>query len=188
LLHLLSLLVPDPTKDTVPVRRFQVRPLPTSHQIESFQASRPDLPQHRMERLPSPGFSSLPAVPPVAEVRPPGLPSIQPPPPAAVDGLELAGKPPVFKTAELALVDLDSMALEAVQQKAEEQRHYARLYLADADTSDAESRNRQRARQVVERAIKAMGGQEALLAITEMRVRVWIKADEHVVERPPLPP
>ncbi|MFC1526017.1 hypothetical protein ACFL6X_04305, partial [Candidatus Latescibacterota bacterium] len=78
-------------------------------------------------------------------------------------------------------LDLDELALEGLRRRIEERERYARIQVYDADTTDAESRNRRRARQVVERAIEAMGGMDSLLAIREMRAHVWIEASEHVI-------
>ena len=193
-LHLLLLLLPAPGKDKVVVRRFHVRPWPSIHQIRSFQASQPDLPWHRMERLPGPGFSRLPAVSLMSEVPPGKLPAIIVPRPAWIDTIPMPGKPREFKAEDLALLDLNELALETERRKAEARPYerYARIYLFDADTSDVDSRSRTRARQIVERAIQAMGGRDALLALTEIRARVWVKAREHVIKgsvipKPPYP-
>ncbi|MBT4498401.1 MAG: hypothetical protein HOC74_11795, partial [Gemmatimonadetes bacterium] len=43
-------------------------------------------------------------------------------------------------------------------------------------------------RQIVERAIEAMGGRDALLAIKETRTKVWLEATEHVVPIRGAPP
>lgn len=80
--------------------------------------------------------------------------------------------------------DLNELALEAAQEQAYEFEGYLRFFTFDADTSDEESRNRRKAREVVERAIIAMGGWEALLKIKEMHTKVWILAKEHVTLSP----
>lgn len=57
--------------------------------------------------------------------------------------------------------------------------------MPDADLSDAASQNQARAKEVVERAIAAMGGRQALLAITAMRAKVWIQSHQHIIPGPP---
>jgi hypothetical protein len=90
-------------------------------------------------------------------------------------------KPLEFEPEQVELPDLDSLALQGLKKAVEDREHPARLHLPDSDTTDAESQRRRQARQVVERAIQAMGGWEALRAIHEMRARVWIEATEHVI-------
>jgi hypothetical protein len=76
--------------------------------------------------------------------------------------------------------DLNEMALRAMREQIIVREQYARLYLPDANKTDDESQNEQRARAIVLRAIKAMGGRDLLDGLTDMHVRVWVEATEHV--------
>jgi len=67
------------------------------------------------------------------------------------------------------LLSLDQLQLEMVRMRAEELEQYARLWVPDADTTDQESRDRQLARQIVQAAIEAMGGMEALAEVQDMQ-------------------
>jgi hypothetical protein len=137
-----------------------------------------------MERLPAPELPPSPASLPLPDIPLAALPSLLPPLPEPVDTISVPTKPD-FRAPQTPLPDLDELALEAVRKLATERQVYARLYLADADTTDQASQRRRRAEQVVERAIRAMGGRPALLALKEMRARIWIEAWEHVL--PPMP-
>ena len=92
-----------------------------------------------------------------------------------------------FKAGRTADLYLDSLTLAADIRSREALEQYARLYMADADTTDVESQQRRQARQIVERAIRVMGGRERLRALRTKRVRLWVEAWEHVIEFPPPP-
>ena len=93
--------------------------------------------------------------------------------------LAIGGRPLVFvPQAEAAGFDLNERQMEAVRQLREERDSYARIWVPDADTTDAESRARSRAEVIVARAFAAMGGIESLRRIHEMRAVVWLMALE----------
>jgi hypothetical protein len=96
-------------------------------------------------------------------------------------GSILGEKAATFPVPPLPEVDLDALLVAKLRRELAEREQYARFELPDADTTDAQSRRRSRARQIVERAIAAMGGREALEKIREMKARVWIEALEDVV-------
>ena len=176
-LHILILLFPAPSRDTLTTQPFRVRRFPFFEKLRPFSPSQPDLPEHRLEPLPSPGFTQLPDFSATAQVPVTKLPTISLPSLTRPDTLV---KPPSFHPPQLTMPDLNKLALEAAQKQAEEFEGYLRFFTFDADTSDEESRNRSKAREIVERAIIAMGGWEALLKIKEMHAKVWILAREHV--------
>lgn len=185
LLHLLLVLLLE----------FSYTPLPVTYRV-TFQ-----LPSTRFSQPPEP-FAPGPPVPgglPQPLEFPagtgPGFLSDLPGPPAgpAAGSPELPGflsgpgieglfppKPLDFKAPDLILPDFNTLAIAQVRALAEEREGYARfrLFDFDADTTDAESRRRSRAKQIVERAIEAMGGREALLKIREMKARVWLESTE----------
>jgi len=183
LLHLLLLLLPAPPKKIHTVQRFHVQRIPYLERLQPFLAGRPRLPGRRMERLRAPGFSELPdlSFPEIPIARLPAVPL-----PTPGERLPAPAKPPEFQHPELVMPDLNELAVEAVRKVAEEYEQFARIHRFDPDTTDVDSESRRRARHIVERAIDAMGGRDSLLAIKEMRAKVWIEASEHVTEgRPP---
>jgi hypothetical protein len=97
-------------------------------------------------------------------------------------GSILGEKTNSFPLPALPELNYDSLLVDKLRQELAEREQYARFHLLDADTTDEKSRRRSRARQVVEQAIAAMGGREALEKIREMKARVWIEATEHVIE------
>ncbi|MEW6752277.1 MAG: hypothetical protein AB1505_15040 [Candidatus Latescibacterota bacterium] len=179
-LHLLLLLVPRPGERPSEVQRFRVHRLPRLRPPPPYSAVGPSTLEHALQRLAPPAFT-LPGalheyVPPVAG----GVPGVQAPPPTLRDSLPQAR--PWVPPARVEMPDLNRLALETLRRQAAEKEEYVYHLLPDADTTDAESRNRARARAVVLRAIEAMGGMEALMAIRQVRVRVWVwvEAAEHV--------
>ena len=69
------------------------------------------------------------------------------------------------------MADIDSLSIAAVHKLAEQYETYARFYLPDSNLGDAASQNQARAKEIIERAIAAMGRRQALLAITQMRAK-----------------
>ncbi|MEW6751377.1 MAG: hypothetical protein AB1505_10420 [Candidatus Latescibacterota bacterium] len=88
-------------------------------------------------------------------------------------------RPDVFHAAPESLPSPDARALSDLAAEVAAREGWAPLALPDADTTDAESQSRARARQVVLRAIDAMGGMDALLVIRQAKARVWVEAREH---------
>ena len=95
-------------------------------------------------------------------------------------------KAAVFPVPALPDLDYDRFLIEKLRQEVAEREQYARLHLFDADTTDADSQRRSRAQQIVERAIAAMGGREALGRIREMKVRVWLESRTSCWSGPPV--
>ncbi|MCC7264757.1 MAG: hypothetical protein IT369_19750 [Candidatus Latescibacteria bacterium] len=95
-------------------------------------------------------------------------------------------KAAVFPVPALPDLDYDRFLIEKLLQEVAEREQYARFHLLDADTTDDESQRRSRARQIVERAIAAMGGREALGRIKEMKVRVWLESRTSCWSGPPV--
>ena len=181
LLHLLLFFAPHPHREIVDQDRFHVRPFALPRPIEVFRADQPDVPQRRMERLPSPAFSRPPVAPmPSTEI----AADVVPPSPSLADSTDAIldrGRAGEFKTAPVEMADIDSLAIEAVRKLVDEYETYARFYLPDANLDEADLQSRDKAREVVERAIAAMGGWDALLAVSEMRAKVWIQSNKNIV-------
>ena len=182
LLHLVPFFSPLP--EDAPEPRFAVRYQLPPRRLMPFKAPRPQAPGQQLERLRiRPDLARLPAAPrpdPIAR-RP--IPSQSPTRLDTTDPILDRPKAEVFQADTLVLPDFDELALEAVRRKARERESRGRLQLYDADTTDADSQNRSRARQVVERAIAAMGGRAALLAIREMRAKIWIEQNQTIRPR-----
>lgn len=186
LLHLLLVFLLEFSYTPLPVTyrvTFQFQPALFSQPPQPF-APGPPAPGGLPQPLEFPvgtgpgSLSDLPGPPAGPTAGRPELPGILSG--SGIEGL-LPPKPLDFKAPELAIPDFNALAIEQVRALAEEREGYARfrLFDFDADTTDAESRRRSRARQIVERAIEAMGGREALGKIREMKARVWIEASEH---------
>ena len=60
-----------------------------------------------------------------------------------------------FEAIRDTFVLLDDILLETEHQRAEEKASYARRWMSDADTTDADRRNRKKAEEIVNRAIEA---------------------------------
>ncbi len=197
LLHLLFLgglyLAYDP-QVRPPIYRVRLEPLPT------FSYSAPSL--LAPSRLPLPGFSPEGVVGPGEipafgmeggpEGPGPGMAGMERLPSGPPGGGVTGEKVPAFADPALPDLDYEGLLVEKLRQEIAEREQYARFHLFDADTTDEESRRRSRARQIVERAIAAMGGRTALEQIREMRARVWIEPNEHcsragVANVPPYP-
>lgn len=95
---------------------------------------------------------------------------------------EVAGeKVGAFTAPAVPDLDYDRLLIEKLRQEIAEREQYARFHVLDADTTDDKSQRRSRARQIVERAIAAMGGREALGRVRELKARVWIEATENCI-------
>lgn len=153
------------------------RNAPRLRDLLAFQVAPPALEALPLGRLdsPPPGAPSPSAIVPVPYSRLPGYRLRAPFLGDSLDEVYLPSMPPEA----VPEIDLNQLELEALRRRVQQRDGYARLVLPDADTTDAESTNRRRARLVVYRAIDAMGGMDALLALKEMHVRVWIVSSEH---------
>lgn len=193
LLHLLFFLlvglVYNPLAGPPQSYRILLEPPPAtfaySDPLQSLAPSRLPIPTFSPEGTVGPGQSPSFGMGGGTEGRSPG--------PAAegVEGLPLGApdtgdilgeKTTEFPVPPLPEVDFDALLVAKLRQQVAEREQYARFQLPDADTTDAKSRKRSRARQIVERAIVAMGGREALGKIQALKARVWMEALEDVIE------
>ena len=94
-----------------------------------------------------------------------------------------------FEAVRDTFVSLEDLSLEMERRRAEEKADYARLWMPDADTTDADSRSRKKAAEIVDRAIEAMGGMDRLLQVRDMHTEIeiynpsdflWIPAGERL--------
>ena len=186
-LHLFVLLFPHRRDDIPTEQRFHLSPVRSASLIELLRAGRPELIFDGMERLPGPAFVlpglSLTEVPFYDDLPGPVGPEL-----TKTDSLWLAARAEkVLRLApDDAPIDLNRLALDGEARKAEEAEEldeYARFFMGDADTTDQASQSHSRARQVVMRAIEAMGGWDALAALTELNAGVWIASTTHFIGR-----
>lgn len=178
-LHLLGgLLVPLDQDPEIRPRYLQSQRVRLFEQLEAFSGAVPKGAIGALERLSSPAIT-LPQSIPIEEgsdSSPVAIPQTDAPQSLRPLAGQTLPKPLRFESHPVVLSDLDSLALDALIKTAEEREKFVRLHTSDADTTDAESQSRRKARRIVERAITAMGGRPALLAIKERRVRVWVEA------------
>ena len=154
--------------------------------FKRLEAQRPSMPVQPMERVDEEGAKAAPP-PDWVPQAPAPVDTVRPPQARTLSDALLNPQKEDFKAGRTADLDLDSLTLAADIRSREALEQYARLYMADADTTDVESQQRRQARQIVERAIRVMGGRERLRALRTKRVRVWVEAWEHVIEFPPPP-
>ena len=150
--------------------------------IQPFYSAKPYQPPTEMERLPAPTPTLSPEQAALLDIPLAALAPALPPLPDLPDTI-LVPQKGEFRAPLTALPDLNALADSALAQKITERETFARIYFDDADTTDAQSRRRRQAEAIVERAIRAMGGRQALLALKEFRARVWLEAWEHVEQR-----
>ena len=171
LLHLAVVLLAPSTPDPQPAFQVVFRPPPRPLEMRVFEPTRPDLRERQMQRLVVEG-----ALPQIAE--------------------ELAGSAPLGEVAEQLppgdhgamaplekrmriewsdYVKIDSLLL--ARMAAEDREGYVRFPLPNTGAGH------DRALEVIERAIEAMGGMRRLLAIRAMSAMVWIESDSKEIER-----
>ena len=73
-------------------------------------------------------------------------------------------------------IDIDSLLFEGEIKKYNEKEDYIRHPMK----LKSDKALRDKAREIIERSIMAMGGRDALLKIKTVKTKVWIKAHEHV--------
>ena len=172
LLHLAVVLLTPSTPD--PQLPFQVvfrqpRPLET----RAFDPTRPDLHERQMQRLVVKGV--LPQIAEeLAESAPLGEVAEQLPPEARDDMAYLEKRMQIERSGD---VDIDSLLLAHMAAEENFREDYVRFPLLNPGA------DRDRALEVVERAIEAMGGMKRLLAIREMSAMVWIECNLEEIER-----
>ena len=180
-LHLLLLWIVPPGRDTAGLK-VQVLRLPPPVLVmpkpAAFTADSPRLLQHRLERLEVPAGPEFPDPPEsIPEVVGVGkLPIITPFAELAIDTIEVAAKAREFQAPPVEMPDLNELALRAVHERAKQAEQYVRFYLEAVTPGTAAYKRRQRAEEIVERAIAAMGGRRALASIKGARVKMSIEA------------
>ena len=169
LLHLLLFLVVLQLPDTAQLSLLPIRYHTPPAIPAALRPERPELPKGEMKRIVI--DHRLPALPRSAS-RLPDLPPLE----ASIVALTLGrstaeglgARREAFEAMADSLPTLEEIELAGVARGAEQMRAYRRLRLPDADTSDLESADRKRARQIVQRAIDAMGGAQALANLRQM--------------------
>ena len=181
-LHLLLLWIVPSGRDTAELKVKVLRLPPPALMMPkpAFTADSPRLLQYRLERLelpagpenPNPpesipevvGVGKLPVITPFAEL---------------ADTSEVAAKARKFQATPVEMPDLNELALHAVRERAKQAEQHVRFYLEAVTPGTAAYKSRQRAEEIVERAIAAMGGRRALASIKGVRVKTSIKAWDH---------
>ena len=170
LLHIAVVLLTPSTP--APQSPFQVvfRP-PRPLEMRVFEPTRPDLRERQMQRLVVEG--ALPQIAEeLAESAPLGEVAEQLPP---GDHGTMAHLEKRMRIEWSDYVKIDSLLL--ARRAAEDREGYVRFPLPNTGVG------RDRALEVIERAIEAMGGIKRLLAIRAMSAMVWIESDSKEIER-----
>ena len=181
-LHLLLLWLVPSGRDTVELK-VKVLRLPPALMMPkpAFTADSPRLLQHLLERLELPAGPENPNPPEsIPEVVGVGkLPVITPFAELAIDTSEVAAKARKFQATPVEMPDLNELALHAVRERAKQAEQHVRFYLEAVTPGTAAYKSRQRAEEIVERAIAAMGGRRALASIKGVRIKTSIEAWDH---------
>ena len=180
-LHLLLLWIVPSGRDTagLEVQVLRLPPPALMMPKPTFTADSPRLLQHRLERLELLAGPEFPN-PPESIIEVVGdLPVITPFAELAIDTSEVAAKARKFQAPLVKMPDLNELALRAVRERAKQAERYARFYLEAVTPGTAAYKSRQRAEEIVERAIAAMGGDRALASIKGTRVKMSIEAWDH---------
>ena len=166
LLHLVVVLLTPPlTLDPQPAFQVVFRPPPRALETRPFDPAKPALRERQMQRLVV--KSTLPQFAQEStESAPLGEIAEQLPPEARDDMAHLAKR---MRIEWSDYVSIDSLLL--ARRAAEDREGYVRFPLPNTGAG------RDRALEVIERAIEAMGGRKRLLAIKEMSAMVWIEVN-----------
>ena len=180
LIHLASFMIDFDAKDRKQVKAFRAWYYdPVAINIKRYSTVAPDVPEVRMEKSSSPAFS----LPPDSKEGLVGDNQISER--EHFDALDYAHD----LTSHLALkeyqstrgkiidsIDVDSLLFAGEIKKYNEKEDYIRHPIK----LKSDKALRDKAREIVEKSIVAMGGRDALLKIKTMKTKVWIKAHEHV--------
>lgn len=180
-LHLLLLWIVPSGRDTAGLKVQVLRLPPPALMMPkpTFTADSPRLLQHRLERLELLAGPEFPN-PPESIIEVVGdLPVITPFAELAIDTVEVAAKARKFQAPLVEMPDLNKLALRAVRERAKQAERYARFYLEAVTPGTAAYKSRQRAEEIVERAIAAMGGDRALASIKGAWIKMSIEAWDH---------
>ena len=171
LLHLVVVLLTPSTPDPQPAFQVVFRPPPRALETRPFDPAKPALHERQMQRLVV--KSTLPQFAQEStESAPLGEIAEQLPPEARDDMAHLAKR---MRIEWSDYVNIDSLLL--ARRAAEDRAGYVRFPLPNTGAG------RDRALEVIERAIEAMGGMKRLLAIRAMSAMVWIESDSKEIER-----
>ena len=179
LIHLASFMIDFDTKDRKQVKAFRAWYYdPVGIKVKKYSAIAPD-PEVRMEKSSSPAFS-LPSEGEEGLVGDNQISERE-----HFDALDYAQD----LTSHLALkeyqsnrgkiidsIDIDSLFFAGEIKKSNEKEDYVRYPIK----LKSDKALRDKAREIVEKSIVAMGGRDALVKIKTMKTKVWIKAHEHV--------
>ena len=182
-LHLLLLWIVPSGRDTAELKVKVLRLPPPALMMPkpAFTADSPRLLQHLLERLELPAGPESPnppeSIPKVVGIG--KLPVITPFAELAIDTSEVAAKARKFQAPPVEMPDLNELALRAVRERAKQAEQHVRFYLEAVTPGTAAYKSRQRAEEIVERAIAAMGGRRALASIKGVRVKTSIEAWDH---------
>ena len=171
LLHLAVVLLTPSTPDPQPALQVVFRPPPRVLETRPFDPTKPALHERQMQRLIV--ESALPQLAQeLAEAAPLGEVVEQLPPEVRDDIVHLEKR---MRIEWSDYVKIDSLLL--ARRAAEDREGYVRFPLPNTGAG------RDRALEVIERAIEAMGGMKRLLAIRAMSAMVWIESDSKEIER-----
>ena len=171
LLHIAVVLLTPSTPDPQPAFQVVFRPPPRALETRPFDPAKPALRERQMQRLVV--KSTLPQFAQEStESAPLGEIAEQLPPEARDDMAHLAKR---MRIEWSDYVSIDSLLL--ARRAAEDREGYVRFPLPNTGAG------RDRALEVIERAIEAMGGMKRLLAIRAMSAMVWIESDSKEIER-----
>ena len=173
LLHIVVILLTPPTPDPQPAFQVVFRQPPRALETKAFDPMRPALSERQMQRLIV--EAELPQLAQEsAESAPLGEVAEQLPPETRDDMAHLEKRMQIERSGD---VNIDSLLLAHMAAEENFREDYARFPLANMGA------DRDRALEVIERAIEAMGGRKRLLAIREMSAMVWIESNLKEIER-----
>ncbi len=167
LLHLAVVLLTPSTPDPQPALQVVFRLPPRVLEMRAFDPTKPALHERQMQRLVVKA-APLQLAQELAESVPLGEIAEQLPPEAR-DAMAHLEKRMQIEWSDYG--NIDSLLLAYMAEKENFREGYARFPLARMGA------DRDRALEVIERAIEAMGGRKRLLAIKEMSAMVWIEVN-----------
>ena len=167
LLHLAVVLLTPSTPDPQPALQVVFRPPPRVLETRPFDPTKPALHERQMQRLVVEA-APLQLAQELAEAAPLGEVAEQLPPEVRDDMAHLEKR---MRIEWSDYVNIDSLLLAHMAAEENFREDYARFPLANMGA------DRDRALEVIERAIEAMGGRKRLLAIKEMSAMVWIEVN-----------
>ena len=174
LLHLTVVLLTPSIPDPQPALQVVFRPPPRALETRAFDPTKPALSERQMQRLIVEAVPSQLAEEPVESPRL-GKIAEQLPPEAHSLMAHLEKRIRIERSSD---VNIDSLLLALVAAEGNFREDYVRFPLAKMGA------DRDRAVEVVERAIEAMGGRQRLLAIRSMSAMVWMESNLKELKRP----